>query len=152
MGGDIALGMFRNLMNGRDLLRGMNFDYYGDMEAFLTDGENVFHFQGCKQYRILDIQYPESRFILNVRNVDDWVMSRLKHYSRYPGIVRKSYGSVDLEKVWREEYSIHHESVIDYFKNRDNLLVYDIDHDDASKIKEYFSDLSFKLSKFPRIR
>ena len=30
-------------------------------------------------YKLLDIQYPRSKFILNIRDVDNWILSRINH-------------------------------------------------------------------------
>ncbi len=37
-------------------------------------------------------------------------------------------------KLWKENYQRHINAVKEYFKERDNLIVIDLDHDDNQKI------------------
>ena len=54
------------------------FRFFSDFEFF--DMDTGKHFSGHKElWRELDDQYPDSLFILNVRNRDDWIRSRLRH-------------------------------------------------------------------------
>jgi hypothetical protein len=94
-------------------------------------------------YPQFDEEYPGSKFILTSRNVEQWLPSvaakiigggevRLRqlkednltkrHYIR-----AAVYGVIQYnESVFRHKLRIHHAAVLDYFKDRDNLLVMDI--------------------------
>lgn len=152
-GGNLALDIFNNHSSGRKLLEGVyeDYDYYGDMEAFLNTTSGVVHFQANLEYVLLDEHYPGSRFILNTRSVDDWVASRVRHYANFPGVIEMAYGSADPVVLWREDWRVHHEGVLDYFSGRDDLLVYEIGRDDSSKIVDFFPDIKFGLARLPRI-
>ena len=92
-------------------------------------------------YRELDLAYPNSRFILTVREPNAWLQSqaayrrlqseqardsathRVQHF-----INREIYGSEHFDpEIWLETYKRHVDSVLDYFADRSmSLLVMDI--------------------------
>ncbi len=51
-----------NILNNRKIMHGLNFDFYSD-------------FKGQKYYKALDEQHPKSKFILTVRDMDEWLAS-----------------------------------------------------------------------------
>lgn len=81
-----------------------------------------------KVYKQLDKEYPNSKFILTIRDLDSWLIDTEKHIKRnqrdpdYKGkmlIFEKN----KYIKLWK----VHHQDVLDYFKNRPNdLLVMNI--------------------------
>jgi hypothetical protein len=82
-----------------------------------------------RYYKELDIQYPGSKFILNVRDPNDWVQSRLSHDNRWNiANPHKPQRRVDLEQKEKLLYFIEslNRDVEAYFKRRNDLLVIDI--------------------------
>ena len=92
-------------------------------------------------FRELDAAYPGSKFILTVRDEDEWVESVRTHWSDknpfrgqwdtdpFTHIVhREIYGRVRFdETVMRERYRRHNAEVLAYFKDRSrDLLVMDM--------------------------
>lgn len=81
-------------------------------------------------YRLLDEQYPGSRFILTVRPVDVWLQSRQRHVER--NIRRKAAGEYDGNfltadrPAWRAEWEAHVAAVREYFVGRDDFLEIDL--------------------------
>ena len=72
--GRLALVMDDNLRNSRHILAGYeDFDAYSDME-FLRP---PLHIEGFKLYEEILRQVPDALFILNVRDVDRWIASRM---------------------------------------------------------------------------
>ncbi len=73
-GGRLALTMAANLRAGRHILTG-----YERFEAFFAMGflRPHVHLEMYKRWETILEQVPEARFILNVRDVDRWVESRL---------------------------------------------------------------------------
>ena len=73
-GGRLALTMAANLQQGRPILTG-----YERFEAFFAMGflRPHVHVEMYKQWETILTQVPRARFILNVRNIDRWVASRL---------------------------------------------------------------------------
>ena len=98
-------------------------------------------------YKQLDTEYPGSKFILNIRNVDKWIKSRLNHEG---GFIRKNHlefynlteTDLDIDKlktIWRETYFNHIHDVERYFVNRDSdLIIYDIENDPIDNIVSFF--------------
>ena len=82
-------------------------------------------------FYLADVQYPGSKFILTVRDLDDWLDSRRRHVEKNQR--RKAMGeydgkflTVDLD-AWEAEYRHHEGAVRSYFAGRpDDLLVLDV--------------------------
>lgn len=119
-------------------------------------------------YQALDQYFKNSKFILTVRDSDDqWYNSLVKFHSKklsngksiptwqdlnqseyrfkgYMALVRKKvFGISELEEPYDElklkhYYNTHNDSVKDYFKNKNNLLVINVSKQDSY----------FKLCKF----
>jgi glycosyltransferase involved in cell wall biosynthesis len=91
-------------------------------------------------YRELDRIYPNSKFILTIRDIDDWLKSQeIQHQKvermgdgRVPDWVRElhiqCYGSWLFEReLWRKAYQKHLQGVRDYFQGRErDLLIVDV--------------------------
>lgn len=56
-----------------------DYHFFSDMEGIV---DSKYHFAHMENYRDLDLQYPNSKFILNTRNINKWILSRLSHYSK----------------------------------------------------------------------
>ncbi|WP_041527229.1 sulfotransferase [Paracoccus aminophilus] len=58
--------------------------------TIFTDMESVHRMtmpmlEGFKEYKYLDESFPNSIFVLNTRNIEDWIVSRYAHQGRsYP--------------------------------------------------------------------
>ncbi len=79
-------------------------------------------------FRWLDRAYPGSKYILQVRDLDRWVVSRLGHIQREKeqGTYRESeYWSDDEKaiKTWVKQRNDYHISVMKHFMNRSDFLV-----------------------------
>ena len=73
--GRLALIMDANLRHGRHILSEYeHYDAYSDMELLLPST----HIEAYKLYNHILEQVPDAMFILNVRDVDRWVASRLR--------------------------------------------------------------------------
>jgi hypothetical protein len=67
----------------------------------------------------LDRRFPRSRFILNVRDLDEWLDSRMEHR-----ILKGHRPSVSEIRGWVLQRDRHHRRVVDHFKDRaDDLLI-----------------------------
>lgn len=86
----------------------------------------------------LDSMFPKSKFILQVRELDDWVYSRLAHIDRElqkGGKSRSSYWEPSEAAIeqWIRHRNEHHSHVLDYFKDRQSdLLVVNFIRDDLA--------------------
>ena len=88
-------------------------------------------------YRELDKEYPNSKFILTIRDMDGWLQSCKKQFNQKLADKRSDaanqlflelYDTVTFdEEKFRSGYKKFTESVLEYFKDRpDDLLVIDI--------------------------
>lgn len=138
-----------NKSKNKPLLHGLDEDIvcFSDMtdDATATDAKDF--------YKQLDIENPNSKFILNIRNVDDWIKSRTNHTCS--GLLNKHCKFYDCTKeevikIWKKIYFAHIEDVKKYFKNREkDLLIYDIDKDQPEKIQRFLKEkYTFDLSLF----
>ena len=75
-------------------------------------------------YKELDNEYPGSKFILTIRDEEEWLNSAKKHFkSKNYEMHKWLYGKGVIdgnEKVYIERYKKHNKDVITYFKQRPN--------------------------------
>ena len=78
--GRLAQRMFKNLSDGESLLAGYEeYDVFTDMEFLSESG--VF-LEGYKLFPFLAAQYPDAVFILNTRDRESWIRSRVSHEAK----------------------------------------------------------------------
>ena len=79
-GGRLARTMLRNALRGQRVLRGYDhrFRVFADMVVNTRD----LRFEANTLFPALDRDYPGAYFILNTRDEDAWVASRLANYSQ----------------------------------------------------------------------
>jgi hypothetical protein len=105
-----------------------------DVVAF-TDMESVRFLnmpviEAFKEYAFLDASFPDSVFLLNTRNVDDWVASRYMHWG---GSYARSYAAnlgvqlADLADIWTREWHAHIAGCRAHFAGRREFIEIDID-------------------------
>ena len=134
-GGAIAATlMLRNRRAGRPLLAG--FDdrvLYSDLER---NGPRV-RIEGWRMFRRLHADYPGSYFILNYRDREAWIRSRIEH-PNYAENYRRNQGLADLDAVaeaWRREYDGHLAGVRRFFADKPAQLVeFDLDRDPVERL------------------
>jgi len=113
-----------NFDNGLNILTGIEqYDAYTDWSHPST---NIL-------FKEFDKQFPNSKFILNTRDVDAWIKSREKHLNRTPNLKKKQKQNpnnkwLKMDKaLWREEFNLHHKNVRKYFEDRPkDLLEFDV--------------------------
>lgn len=118
------------------------FDYSN--EEFFLDTNIINNFDAITDtplplfYKELDKAFPKSKFILTLRDNDSWLKSTKKHFSYTRAVIRKPLRGEKLikylekiygKKVFDEEfflkaYADHENSVRDYFKNREEDILY----------------------------
>ena len=142
--GRLAKTIQNNYISGFPLLRGYeNIDCFTDMES---QEDNIFIY--LTLFKELDKQYPNSKFILNLRQRDKWIESRINHrdyllvYQRITGLDRE--GVINL---WINDWESHIKSVNEYFKGRiDDLLIFDIESE-SEKLIEFMSKITTVTNK-----
>ncbi len=97
---------------------GERWDAYFDVYSLVTSN------------RCLDVQYPQSRFILTTRGIDGWLDSREKHVrANQERAARGDYQGTWLtidRKAWIDEWQQHHDAVRTYFTGRSQLVELDV--------------------------
>lgn len=118
--GRLARRMFANLANGEDLLAGYEaFDAFTDMEYLDGDGTSL---EGFKLFPYLAAQYPDAVFILNTRDREDWIRSRLRHsdggYAKRNHAYYQTSSDQELAELWRMDWERHHGRVAQFFSGK----------------------------------
>lgn len=138
--GDVGHAIRYNAVTGRRPLEGHeDYVFYSDLMG--PRGQPVF--EGHFYYRALFEAYPDALFILNTRNVDNWVKSRMRHpefiqrFSRAYGIE----GPDAVETMWREMWDAHHREVRAFFADKPGqLLDFDIETQGPEVIAEFVKE------------
>jgi hypothetical protein len=87
-------------------------------------------------FREMDVAFPESKFILTIRDTDKWIESVCRHFGNDETPMRKYiYGKgapLGNEKTYVQKFDNHNNLVVEYFKERPNdLLIMDITKGDG---------------------
>jgi hypothetical protein len=107
--------------------------------------------EGYRYFEYLHKSFPDAKFILNTRDVEDWLFSRvdhnkgtyLDHYRRHFKLKRTR----DVMNRWREDWVAQHAAVRAYFADHPGALVeYDITNDKVEKLHAFFAP-DFDLTK-----
>lgn len=143
-GPEIRAAVERAAADGRPLLDDLEeADAYSDILAL------------SQRFDVLDRQYPGSRFILTVRDMDEWLASRQRHVEanvamRARGEYRGTFLEVDLPG-WRAEAERHEQRVRAHFADRpQDLLVMDIAAGDGWEVLCPFLEHDTPDQPFPR--
>ena len=118
--------MFANLASGNNLLEGYEqFDVFTDMEYL--DGFGTY-LEAYKLFPQLAAQYPSAVFILNTRNREAWIRSRLTHgkelsYARRAMVHYNVTSIHELMNLWRAEWEQHHRHVTEFFGDKPSRLI-----------------------------
>lgn len=166
-------GQHLNLINERfarqeKLLKGLDYNFYCDLDLWWPklkqdyenkiyldiDDYSQFPYTHARIYKCLDTQYPNSKFILNTRDVGSWIKSRQAHSNgAYINWFKKFYNTTSDRTIierWKKEREIYHEEVKRYFTFRENqLLVYNIQTSSPQEIKDFLGKPNLNVLKFP---
>lgn len=149
--GELAEDIAYSKLTGRKPLQ-----KWADSVTAFTDMESVRFMnmpiiEAFKEYEYLDSHFPGSVFLLNTRNVEDWIISRYMHrgggYARACAqILGVSVG--DLADIWKEDWKRHLRACRAYFGSRPEFIQINID--DAAPA-DYYEALSpwFDLKHCP---
>jgi len=111
-------------------------------------------------YKVLDKKYEGSKFILTIRNTENWVNSYLRWDKKinlrghwfYTLVSQSLYGNkdflADLDNM-KEKYETRNKEIIEYFKDRDNLLIMDLENMDGWDKLCSFLGCPIPKEKFP---
>ncbi len=140
-----------NLDCGRHILTELEeYDAFTDLEHLRED---VF-VEGYKLYPQIFQQVDDAWFILNIRDRERWIRSRLDHNDgTYAAALLRLSGEPSLDTLaesWRQDWTCHIEQVKATI-SPDRLLVYDIETDDPATIDEFLGRSLVKpISNLPQ--
>jgi len=123
--------MRANLEAGRPVFAGVEHTvFYGD----LIDSNQHATFDGNSLFREILRDYPNTILLLNWRDQDDWIRSRLQHghgeFALREQRVRGLGSEEELCAIWRAEWDAHLAAVRSFMADRPEQLVeFQIDRD-----------------------
>lgn len=138
----LADAIFANRDAGLPLLTGLErARVFSDMEVNGVERR----LEAYTLFRELDAQYPGSRFILNLRDKDKWLRSRLNQgnggYAEKQMKTKGAESREELLAIWSREWDAHVAGVREYFADKPGRLVeFNIEADDPQKLVEAFPD------------
>lgn len=105
-------------------------------------------------YRELDSRYPDSKFILTLRDSESWIRSQVNHFGYLETPMREWIYGVGCpagnEHVYIRRYEQHNRSVLDYFVSRSNtLLTMNLQNGDGWKLLCNFLNVPCPEGEFP---
>lgn len=105
-----------------------DFTVFTDMESAHRYGQPIL--EGYKEFEYLDKSFPGSVFILNTRNVEDWIISRYMHQNGAYANFHAKHHQVDLDQladIWHKDWEDHIEACRKYFCGNDKFIEINID-------------------------
>jgi len=111
-----------------------------------------------RHFEVIALQYPDAKFIYNIRPMNDWIKSRVNHYelnNNLKKIWHKPYKldarGIDVVQFWKSQWVIHDERVREFFRGpmADRVLVFDIMKDGGREIARFLPELEFDDLSFP---
>lgn len=133
----VAEIMSNNLKHGYHILHGLDdYDAFTDIEYLHGNG----FIEGYKYFSEIARQVPDAWFILNIRDRERWIASRLDHNNgKYAAGLLKLSGLPSLEALvesWRFDWDTHIGEVRRVVP-AERLLILDIENEKMSKIDEF---------------
>ena len=144
-GGKLATSMFANHKLGRKLISPeyKDISFFSDMECINEKVKEPLYV-AQNLFRKLAKQYPKSYFLLNIRDRDNWIKSRINHSNgTYLERIARKTGLTKQEVVanWVKEWDVHISNVKKFFKKHPGrLVIFNIEKDNISKIINFFRD------------
>lgn len=108
-----------------------------------------------RQFQVLAEQYPESRFIYNIRPLDKWLDSRTNWYSIREAHnfvpIQYRHSDIDRRSYWKAEWIYHKRVLKEYFVGGklERLLIFDIEKNTGEDIEKFLPELEFTNLNFP---
>ena len=148
----IAEQMKQNLKDYKPLLHGM--DHLHVFSDMFWHREDTW-IDGIKYYHELYCDYPDAYFIMNTRNMDEWLESKRNH--KKGAYIKRcmEYHGMDTEEdmqAWFFQDRIDHENEVRrYFTNNERFLEFDVDTEIDKLIEFVKPDFFLKKSHWVRV-
>ena len=157
--GKLAKSIEDNVMAGIDPIQEYKrFDVFSDMEGIY--GQPVT--ESYRYFRQIYFANPDAIFLLNYRDVDDWLRSKMSHgiknhgYNIYLQYYKDHLNAKNDQEVldhWRRTYYQHHSDVLNFFSDKPgSLILFNLDRDSlvdlAERVKPHFTLIP---DRFPHV-
>eukprot|EP01083_Nonionella_stella_P107384 310997_1 len=134
--------------NNKSLLHKMNkkWMFYSDFSPWISLSKQTLLFA----FELLTKQYQDSLFILNMKDLHQWLKSNYIHYILQCGTAVTQDNMKQILHVWKEQWYNYHCKVIQYFSAMhlsDRLLLFDVEHDSIDKLIQFFDTHKIRLNK-----
>ena len=154
--GQIASHIFSDIHNNLPILsrypRINNVIVFADLENTSSTNGGL-PIMANEYFKEIYAQYPDAYFILNYREVDDWITSRYNHnaslgHRGYFRTWKKLYKISEKEilEMWKVNFLNHIDNVRKFFDDesrKNQLLEFHINKDSHTKIIEFLDQLDF---------
>ena len=138
--GNLALQMARNFYLARPLLQGLE-EYTALSDMTYADDKVIV--EGCRFFKELHQQYPDAYFILNTRETEGWIRSRINHrQGHFLERTQKACGLSEEEVLdaWRAMHVAHDQEVMQYFgANPGRFMRFEIEQGSVDEIARFLS-------------
>ncbi|KCV83611.1 hypothetical protein ATO10_02585 [Actibacterium atlanticum] len=120
-----------NLAAGRKVFDGaQEYTFYCDL--IYTTPKAAY--DGASAYREILRDYPDTILLLNTRDRESWIKSRLRHgHGHFAKVQMQAHGVTtesEICDIWRSEWDAHHRQLTDFMADKsDQLIVFDIQKD-----------------------
>lgn len=142
--------MQENQASGRAIFSGVEgYTFYGDL-IYSTPTQT---FDGNSLFREILNDYPGTILLLNMRNKNDWIRSRLLHghgeFAARELRARSCSSEAELIAQWSYEWDEHVQKVRTHMQNYPmQLIEYDLDHNEIGDLVEKLPAYCLKPSEF----
>lgn len=98
--------------------------------------------EAFRDFKFLQACFPDAIFVLNTRNVDDWIASRLAYSG---GAFAQMYAQkvgvqIDqLPDLWRQDWADHIVRCKTHFDGNDRFIQFDLDKDKITNLTDFLS-------------
>ena len=144
---NLAKTMVKNIRKDKDILTNIStYHCYSD----LTSATKTHYIEGNELFKELYQQYSDSYFVLQTRDTEDWIRSRVNHSNG--GFMKRCMTYMEMKKTdeikeyWRNMKTKREKLIIKYFEDFDRFMVFDIDNDDITSLIDFLTP-HFKLKK-----
>ena len=142
-----------NVDAGRPVFFGVDtYIFYGDLIDSTAKGS----FDGNTLYRRIIADYPDTILLLNWRDREDWIRSRMRHghgeFAAREQRLRGLASREDLAAAWRQEWDKHLAAVRSFMAARPHQLVdFQLDHDPIEDLVSQLPDYDLRPEHFSDI-
>lgn len=106
-------------------------------------------------YKELDHKYPDAKFILTIRNENDWLKSILNYFRNSTSEMRLlifgESSPLNNEDEYLKKYRKHNQDVIEYFQKREQkLLILELEKNDKWEVLCKFLEEEIPEASYPK--